>query len=157
METKPEVTNVNIPSSTIPESIQTTIPISSKVKMLMLALPEPVSQWSIEKVGKWFESLSKEKGIGNADALKQNFIENGIDGHTLLTFNREDIKEMGISKLRDIKVLEEVISNLNQGIFRIQNLIYIRKPKQERGTTTKKEKEPESEAFKTGWGLIFHC
>jgi hypothetical protein len=53
--------------------------------------------------------------------LKQKVIENDIDGETLLTLNREDIKEMGIFKLRDIKVLEEAISNLKQGNSHIQN------------------------------------
>lgn len=64
--------NVNIPSNTIPKSIQTTIPTQCRFELLILAQLEPVSQWSIEKVSTWIENLSNEKGIEGVENLKTN-------------------------------------------------------------------------------------
>jgi hypothetical protein len=89
--------------------------------LLILALPDPVSQWNVEKVGNWIEGLSKEKGIGNADALKQNFMRNKIDGKKLLGLKSEHFTALGITLVGDVMEVEEAISNLKQGIFHIQN------------------------------------
>ena len=76
-----------------------------------------MSQWSIEKVGAWIDNLSKENGIGNPDALKKSFITNKINGKKLQDLVREDIKDLGITLVGDIKEVEEAISNLKQGNF----------------------------------------
>jgi bacillopeptidase F (M6 metalloprotease family) len=127
METKPETTNVS-------ESIQTTIPTPSKFEILILAQAEPISEWSIGRVGDWIEELSKEKEIGNFDALKKSFIANKINGKKLLDLVREDIKDLGITLVGDIKEVEEAISNLRQGNFDKFNSFY-RNRKQEKERT----------------------
>jgi phosphopentomutase len=66
--------NVNRPSKSKQETIQIT------------------SQSTIEQVGQWIETLSREKGIGNSEALKQRLIENEIDGETLLKLDRDFIE-----------------------------------------------------------------
>jgi S-adenosylmethionine/arginine decarboxylase-like enzyme len=108
--------------------------------VLILVAIEPVSQWTIEQVGQWIETLSREKGIGNSDALKQRFIENEIDGATLLKLNMSHLEKLGITKIKDITLVEEAISNLKQGNSHIQIHNFVE--------TTKREREVEAESPK---------
>jgi hypothetical protein len=83
---------------------------------------DSVSQWSIEQVSIWIESLSKEKGIGDSNVLKQNFSQNKIDGEALLKLDRELIRVLGIILVSDIIKIEEAIANLKQGTFPFHSL-----------------------------------
>jgi hypothetical protein len=49
--------------------------------------------------------------------LKQSFITNKINGKKLQDLVQEDIKDLGITLVGDIKEVEEAISNLKQGNF----------------------------------------
>jgi hypothetical protein len=59
--------------------------------------------------------LNKE--IGNADALKKNFIANKIDGKKLIVLKSEHLNVLGITLVGDVIEVQEAISNLKQGNF----------------------------------------
>jgi hypothetical protein len=94
--------------------------VQVRFKILMLALPGPVSEWSIEKVGDWVEELSKKIDIGDGNALKQIFIGNRMNGRNLMEFTTNVGVLMNIP-VGDALRIEQAISNLKQGIFHIQN------------------------------------
>jgi hypothetical protein len=70
--------------------------------------------------------------------LKQNFIQNKIDGEALLKLDREFIRMLGITLVSDIIKIEEAISNLKQGNSHIQIHNFV-------GTDGKKREAEEKE------------
>jgi hypothetical protein len=77
------------------------------------------------QVGDWIEHLLKKEGIGISDAysMKQKFKDNGIDGETLLKLDRDFIRNsIGITKPKEILLIEEAISKLRQGKIKSNSL-----------------------------------
>lgn len=114
---------------------------------------DSVSQWSIERVGQWIETLPEAIAIGDRVVMKQKFIDHKINGENLMMFTASFGFGMGILGGYSLSI-EKAITKLKQGIFHIHNLMFIRNQngKQDRGTSTKKEKEP----FKKCWRFVFH-
>ena len=136
------------------ETAQPIIPTSSKFEMLILASSEPISQWSIDKVGDWIEGLSNKIDIGDGKVLKQKFIENRMNGSRLMSFTVDAGKSMEIPTGDSIDI-EKAISNLKQGIFLIQNSFFCRnrvKEERRRRTRTywKENKETNTSTMATG-------
>lgn len=77
---------------------------------------KPVTQWSREEVGEWIVGVSNEKKMEANFDLKVQFIQNNIDGETLLKLDRELIRSLGITKVKDILSVEEAIFKIKEGI-----------------------------------------
>ncbi|XP_072179956.1 diacylglycerol kinase delta-like [Diadema setosum] len=66
-----------------------------------------VKQWSVEEVGTWLEGLS----LGE---YKDQFIRNDIRGSELLSLERRDLKDIGVTKVGHIKRIQQAIKDLEK-------------------------------------------
>lgn len=67
--------------------------------------------WSEAEVGAWLGEL----GLGEHRAA---FEEHRIDGYALLRLERSDMREMGLSKIGDLKRLQGGIADLNRALLK---------------------------------------
>ncbi|XP_074657542.1 diacylglycerol kinase delta-like isoform X2 [Tubulanus polymorphus] len=68
-----------------------------------------VNEWNAEDVGQWLDFLSMSE-------YKEMFIRNDIRGPELLSLERRDLKDMGISKVGHLKRLQQAIKELNKQV-----------------------------------------
>ncbi|XP_041350490.1 diacylglycerol kinase delta-like isoform X2 [Gigantopelta aegis] len=65
-----------------------------------------VKQWMTEEVGQWLDSL----GLGE---YRDAFISHDIQGSELLTLERRDLKELGVTKVGHLKRIQQSIKDLS--------------------------------------------
>jgi deoxycitidine/deoxyadenosine/deoxyguanosine kinase len=68
----------------------------------------PIEQWSPEQVAQWVHG----KGLGEYAEL---FIEHAVDGETMRELTREDLQEMGITKIGHVRSFLRQIARLVDG------------------------------------------
>ncbi|XP_063967323.1 diacylglycerol kinase delta-like isoform X4 [Lytechinus pictus] len=66
-----------------------------------------VKQWTVEEVGAWLEGLL----LGE---YKDQFIRNDIRGSELLSLERRDLKDIGVTKVGHIKRIQQAIKDLDK-------------------------------------------
>lgn len=64
-----------------------------------------VESWTAEQVGDWLEQI----GLGEYKAV---FIDNCIEGETLISMSKADIKELGVEKVGHRVKLDKEIRKL---------------------------------------------
>jgi diacylglycerol kinase (ATP) len=70
-----------------------------------------IQKWGAKEVGRWATGLV-DLPSAEAEVFSEALIENEITGATLLSLSRDDIKELGITKLGHLKVVETAIGAL---------------------------------------------
>ena len=99
--TTPDIQEDILPASTLPISNQTVSDIVDEVK--------PVQLWEVEDVSNWLTSI----GLG---VYSDTFKENEIVGEHLAQLTREDIKDLGITKIGHLKTFRQKLDSVLQGI-----------------------------------------
>ncbi|XP_069104999.1 diacylglycerol kinase delta-like isoform X3 [Argopecten irradians] len=73
-------------------------------------LPFHVQSWTLEDVGMWLENLSLAE-------YKESFISHEIRGTELLSLDKGDIQDLGVSKVGHVKRIQQGIKDLNSRHF----------------------------------------
>jgi hypothetical protein len=68
---------------------------------------KPVDKWNAAEVGEWLEHLQLEE-------YKLNFLRHDIQGSELLTLQRRDLRELGVTKVGHIKRILQSIDKLKK-------------------------------------------
>lgn len=81
---------------------------SATAKKKSSCLVEVVLQWSPQEVSQWLESIG-------LPMYCHAFLEHEIGGNELLTLERRDFKDVGVSKVGHIKRLQHGIKDIQHG------------------------------------------